>query len=390
MPDYDVVICGCGPAGATAGLVLARQGRNVLMLDRAAFPRKKLCGGLLTWKSSRLLETVQGLSTARLTDEGLIDFTAHAYSILSNQNTLASGPLSAPFHLIDRAPFDARLLELAREAGAELRENAPVVSCDPVAGTVQLETGEIFSATYVIGADGANSLVRRAFSHVDRAAFQRDMAPAIEISLTPDQFPRAVTHPELHIGFLKAGYGWVFPNTDRVLVGVCGLRHHRENFSEIFTDYLRSLDVDPLHAAPYHGHPLPYGNWLDAPYHGRALLAGDAGGFVEPLLGEGIFYALCTGLYAAEAVDQALETGGDPGPAYARRIGEQILPELQASDRLRWWLFRAMRFLGSGSIGLFVNSAAPRLVEMVHGVRSYSLLKKKRWDFLEESRFSKD
>jgi flavin-dependent dehydrogenase len=126
---------------------------------------------------------------------------------------------------------------------------------------------------------------------------------------------------------------------------------------------------------------LPYGNYLHDPVFGRALLAGDAGGFVEPLFGEGIFYALCTGMYAGEAVAKGFKTGNRPGPEYSRRLHHCVMPEIAASDRLRGVLFRGIKRVGPRGLGWIANALKTPLAEMVHGMRSYVWLRKKHWDF---------
>jgi geranylgeranyl reductase family protein len=385
---YDVIICGCGPAGSAAGLALARSGHSVLMLDRKHFPRRKLCGGLLTWKSVRLLETLCGETPATLTDAGIINHRSDRFVIRTWDRLLAEGGMPYPFHFIDRAAFDAHLLAHAARAGAEIRQGARVTACDPGEhggrpARVTLADGTTLEADHVIGADGANSVVRASFAGIDRKRFSQYMAPAIEISIPPSALPRPVTCPELYIGFMEAGYGWVFPNHNSVLVGLCGLRRNKVNFSSVFKDYLDFLKINSGMALPLRGHPLPYGNYVDEPVCGRAMLTGDSGGFVEPLLGEGIFYALCTGLYAGDAVSQAMEDKTAPGPLYVERLRRDILPELRASDRLRWLLFRLMKLAGPGPLGLFVGAGSSRLAEMVHGMRSFSWLRRKRWDFID-------
>ncbi len=380
MQKYDVVICGCGPAGSAAGIVLAGRGYSVAMLDRARFPRKKLCGGLLTWKTVKLLETAFGEPPDSLTKAGIINHTSDRYSIKTFHRPLAEGSVPYPFYFVDRMLFDAHLLSRAREAGADVIEAACVTAADPTSGIVTMRKGETVQGQYILGADGANSVVRRSFQGIDRSRFRKFMAPALEISLSPPEFPRKVEHPELTIGFLDAGYGWVFPNRDRVVVGMCGLRHKGENFSRIFHSYLEYLGLNPK-GIKSHGYPLPYGNYLGDPVQGRILLAGDAGGFVEPLFGEGIFFALCSGFYAGEAMADGLAKGTHPGPNYSSRLHQYLIPELKASDRLRRSLSLAMRSLGPLSIGAFVNIGASVLGKMVHGVRSYSWLRKKYWDF---------
>lgn len=378
---YDVIICGCGPAGAAAGITLSRKGYSVVMLDRATFPRKKLCGGLLTWKSMQLLESVFGETVESLTEKGIINYASDQYAIRTFDNPLAEGTLPFPFHFVDRTVFDNHLLDHAKMAGAEVREGAKVVGCDPVNGRVSLADGEVLEGRYVIGADGANSVVRRTFPTFDRDRFRKYMAPALEISLNPEDFPAPVKKPQLYVGFLDAGYGWVFPNKDKVVLGICGLRLKEENFANIFEEYIGKLGVSSKAVPEFHGHPLPYGNALNNPVHGRTLLVGDAGGYVEPLFGEGLFFSMCTGFYAGEAVLKGLERRCEPGPEYASRLHRQIMPEINASDRLRWILFRAVKYIGPGALGLFVNAGANPLADMVHGIRSYSWLRKKEWDF---------
>jgi geranylgeranyl reductase family protein len=381
---YDAIICGGGPAGSAAALALARSGARVAALDRERFPREKLCGGLLTWKSVRLLERVFGETPDSLAQAGAVVGSADRYAISTLKAPLAGGGLPFPFHFVDRPAFDDLLLKKGVAAGAEFFGGVTVDHVDPLKGVVYTKDGTEMSAEWIVGADGANSVVRRSFRPLDRIRMRRLMAPALEVTLEAGDFPRPVDAPELYVGFLDAGYGWVFPHGGRVVAGICGLRRKRENFRDLFREYLDFLGVDPAGTPEFRGHPLPYGNYVQDPAHGRVLLAGDAGGFVEPLFGEGIFFALCTGWYAGRAVAGALRTGTMPGPVYARRLHRQIIPELRGSDRLRWFLFRAVQLAGTRSLGLFVNSAATPLAEMVHGMRSYRWLRRKRWDFLED------
>lgn len=387
VKGYDVLVAGAGPAGSAAATVLAGRGFSVGLVDRAEHPRCKLCGGLLTGKSMDALWRIFGLAEADLAARGGLFHQTPDYRFLHQGRELARGAAAEPFRFIDRPAFDALLFATAVARGAVPLTGRAVAACDAGAGTLTLKDGEILQARFVIGADGANSVTRRAL-HVDRAAWRRNLAAAIEVELSvdrgPGSFPRHVSVPELHVGAPDvpgAGYGWVFPGPNGPKVGICGLRREERDFGAVFADYLRLLGVQNPESVPLRGHPLPYGNALARPFSGRLLLAGDAGGFVEPLFGEGIFYSMATGAHAATAVCRALHSGADAGAEYQGLLARTVRPELVWSNRLRWGLFWAMRHLGPGPIRHFVQSAPAALAAMVHGRRSFCLLRKKDWEW---------
>lgn len=382
MCNADVIIAGAGPAGSTAARVLARQGISVLVVDKAALPRPKLCGGLLTWKAMRLLEHVHGLRPAELIASRVVDTVTDGFALHHRQRCLAEGRFAYPFHLVDRTRFDAFLLDQARAAGAEVLAACAVRGVDPD-GLLDTECGRL-RGRFVIGADGVNSVVRKQCSVV-RHRWNKDLAAAIEIAVPWVESPRRTDRPELFAGVLPAGYGWLFPNRDRAILGICGLPGHTRNFRQAFVDFLDVLGVADPHGFvrrhPLKGHPLPYGNALDRPWTGNTLLVGDAAGLADPLLGEGIFYALLSGWYAAEAIAQTLRGGPHPGPTYQARLHRFVGPEMRGASRLRWLLFGLEKCVSPGALGGYFRLRTGTLAEMVHGIRSYAWGRKKTWDF---------
>lgn len=375
--EFDVVIAGAGPAGAAAAGLLARRGRSVALLDRRDFPRDKLCGGLLTWKTTQAL-TAAGLDAAAL--DAVTDHVAQRFEVFHRRQLLLDGEAPHPFRFVKRRVLDQRLLDLARQAGARFFPGRTVASCDPSQGELRTAEGETFRGRFALGADGAGSPVRKCLG-LEGPSWRRGLAAAVEVHLPPGGLPQAPAHPRLYIHCARAGYGWVFPNSDGSVVGVCGLIRANRDFSRLCREFLEFLNVPDSRNIPLRGHPLPYGNWLSAPHSGRILLAGDAAGLVEPLFGEGIFFALHSGRLAARALDQALETNKDPGPAYAAALSHQILPELRAANSLRWLLFGLLQGPGPRLLGRAVSLAAKPLAEAVHGLRSYRFLRPKAWEW---------
>ncbi len=380
VKEFDVVISGCGPAGSAAGRTLASRGYSVALLDRKAFPRNKLCGGLLTWKSMQALEKIFSMTKESMLEQELINYESHGYSIFySNSATLLKGDADYPFHYINRETFDMALLEKAKQAGAEVFTNRQVVKCDSQAGELTTESGEVFRGKFIIGADGANSLVRKVLD-IDKKAWNKNLASAIEITVDRKKSPVQVDHAHLYVGFIRAGYCWVFPNKDNIIIGICGLNQVNANINTLFRIFLDYLGFDNPEKIKLTGHPLPYGNHLKNPCKDRVLLVGDAGGFVEPLFGEGIFYALTTGRYAAEAIVSDFENKKGTCRNYISRLGKFIYPELAYSNLLRWFLLTILKSLGHIPLRIFVNVRTKKLSEMVHGIRSYRMLLKKFWD----------
>ena len=379
--NHDVIIIGAGPAGSTAAHVLAAKGVNVLVLDKAEFPRDKLCAGLLTWKAVDVLERVYGDTPEGLLATGVFNAAPTGYCIRFRDRVIAKGEMFYPFHLTRRRVFDKHLLDRALRAGADVRQGSAVCAVDPGTGTVRLADGREFRGRYVIGCDGAASLVRRACPF-DGAAWKAGMGGALEFSIDRDD-PRLAAsahadlradYPTVYAGFLRAGYGWVFPHADKLVIGIGGhsARHGRE-FRAKFREFVEFLGLPRELADTAKGHGLPYGNYITRPWHGRVFLAGDAAGLVETLFGEGIYYALRSGELAGEAVCAALTRGTDPAELYAKGLDRDILPELIWSQRLRRLLYASQTW-GFMPLLCFVRGGGRLLAEMVHGLRSYRLL----------------
>ena len=328
--DADLIVVGSGPAGTAAAITARRRGLEVLVLDKATFPRDKTCGDGLTTGALRRLEEL-GLPLAALPSLAVVREAV----LVSPRGRRVSLPFPADgLHagVVPRLELDASLMALARSMGAEVREASAVarVQQNGTAVSVELEDGSTVRAPWLVAADGHYSTVRR---QVDANA-----KPAIGEWSAFRQYFSGVDDPRLWVLFerdLLPGYAWVFPLPDgRANVGIAVRRRKGGAGKQIAAQWRTLLDRPSVRAVlgpraepdgPYRAWPIPSNLDLDALAFGRVLIAGDAAGVVDPLTGEGIAQALTTGIDAVTAITG----GGDVGAAYRAAVKRGLDADLR-------------------------------------------------------------
>ena len=339
-PDrFDVVVVGAGPAGSAAAIAARDAGFDVLLVDKATFPRDKTCGDGLTTGALRLLEHL-GLDLGALPSYASVRETV----LVSPSGRQVAVPLPNGGQyagVVPRADLDAALLRLAHRRGAHTREGAALtgltVHADGV--TVELADGMAASARFVIAADGHFSAVRRLL---------RPDAPAdLGTWHAFRQYFRGVDDPRLWVFFerdLLPGYAWVFPLPGgRANVGFGVPRGPGIDGKQLKDTWRHLLERDRVRAVlgpsaePDGAHrawPIPAHLDPARLADERVLYAGDAAAVVDPMTGEGIAQALETGIAAARAIAR----GGDAAAVssrYRRSVEQALRADLRVSAMLQ-------------------------------------------------------
>jgi geranylgeranyl reductase family protein len=308
---WDLVVVGGGPAGASAalGALAADPSLSVLMLDRRDFPRDKACGDGI---APHVFDLLAEVDVTGIVD----DWTPVRRFALTRGEVGVDRDMARPNWVVPRTIFDQRLVEAAQAAGAELiRRRVRGLEIQPGFVTVD---GDL-EARFVVGADGAYSVVRRdlglaagpvALAIRGYAPTPAGRAASQVIAYGPGRQPSYAWSFDRGDGWSNVGYGEQL-TPDRPRPSRADLMAHLEALLPGATDGGKS----------WWGHHLPLSGWSWRPRPGPVMLAGDAAGLINPMTGEGIYYAVATGLLAGRAVAEALrKDSADAGSSYRHEV----------------------------------------------------------------------
>lgn len=310
--DWDLVIVGAGPAGSTAALsaLRAKPGARVLLLDRSPIGRDKVCGDGIAPHAVAELAAL-GVDAVRRAEH------VASVRLVGPGGSDAGALTTSPGYVIPRAEFDERLLRAALEAGADFE-------LDKVTAITGGVVNDRWSAPVIIGADGSNSVVRRAIGQP--ANHGRALAVAIRgYAPTPAGRPNELT---IRWDSQRAGglcYAWAFPTahgTTNVGYGMSSAapQHSRAHLEKRLHELLPEYDLDGVE---FTGHTLPLTVRRPSPAvatrAGAVLLVGDAASLINPFTGEGIYSAIASGALAGAAA-----VGDAPGRRYARALASRF------------------------------------------------------------------
>ena len=350
-----MIIVGAGPAGSTAALYAHRLGLNCILLDKAVFPRDKICGDALSGKSVRLmreLNLLEGVEKLEGSEINRITFGSPSHSqfdvhLKGNKNNdyITKG------YVVPRKIFDNFLFKKADEL-TETRQgftvNDIIYQNDNISGVkgTNIEgKEEILNAPIIMGCDGANSIIARKLG-----LYEMDMEnTAVAIRCYYEGVEGLSNQIELHyVSEVKPGYFWLFPAGDgKANIGI-GLskndakkedRTLRQIMDEIVqSDYFRSRfgNARPLEKPV--GWNLPLGR-IQRKNHGNGfMLLGDAAGLVDPFTGEGIGNAMVAAKHAMQVASKAKnhkDYSERSFSEYDQLLWDDIGGELRTSTKLQ-------------------------------------------------------
>jgi flavin-dependent dehydrogenase len=371
MTVRRIAIVGGGPSGALCAEQLASSGFAVTLFDEH-LAWEKPCGGGLTHKAVR--------GYPFLLDGPYPKKAIHRVELISSQGDRALLPLDNPIVIYSRAVLNGLLLERAASAGCRV-VRAHVTSVDIAGKSPSLTAeGATHEADFLILAAGARNVF---------FPTTRPFAPE-DLEITVGYFVPCCAE-SIQVKFVRGlqGYIWSFPRADHLSVGICGgmSRHTSRELQAYLAEFLREERIS-VRDARFYSHVLPSPrahtlasrriagpNWA---------LIGDAAGWVDPITGEGLYYALRSGELLAQSL-----ISGQP-EAYACRVRDDFSADLQIAARIARRFYHG-RFLGGAvttrMIQFIDRSATFRALmgELFSGAQNYASLKRRLWRQFDDS-----
>lgn len=360
-----VAVLGGGPAGAMAAAKLASAGVETVLLDEK-LAWEKPCGGGVTWKAYDRYPFLLNNSVPKrlVTHTGLDDPRAGRAMV----------HLTRPLVIYSRKELNALLLDRAAGMGARLlKERVQAVRRDGDEWTVLTRNGPI-RADYVIVAMGARNPLKEFGSEFGAG----DTLTALGYHVDAPQ-----SHIDLQFFPRFEGYSWIFPRCGRASVGIGGKGESAQTMRRRLEQWMDRRGL-PYKNAPFYAHMIPAlepASWANNRVSGEGwMAAGDTAGLVDPVTGEGIYYALRSGEMAAETLLDGSVAWASKHLAYREALRREIMDELEAGSRLAPKLY-LRPFLFSGMTARMIQFIrhSPAVSEVMQnlfaGSQSYRDLK---------------
>ncbi len=299
---YDIVVIGAGPAGSTAAILAKKKGFKVALLDRAVFPRDKICGDQIIINSLASLE-VAGVDFTELIKQSVVTDDLEFYSNETNAVTFDLRESPVKIFSCKRLTFDSFLFTTAQNLGVDCFEGINNTSFkDQTVEFNQNNSKNKLSYSYLIGADGATSLVRRTFFN------QLNLSKAIATR----SYVNFIGNKNKMKGFYfkeigKGGYFWIFPVNETiansgVIVFTDEWKQHFKDLQSAHLFFAKKLKHYIAYPEKIETWQTPFLLSKESLVNTNTLLVGDAAGLVNPMLGHGIDSAIASSKIAIDCI----------------------------------------------------------------------------------------
>jgi geranylgeranyl reductase family protein len=336
-----VAVLGGGPAGAFAAERLARAGMDTVVLDEK-LAWEKPCGGGLTYKAySRYPFLLENSVPKKIVNETCLAAPRAGAVKLD---------LGRPLLIYSRMDLNRMLLDRAEQAGAQL-EKTRVLGIDRSGSGWRLKTSHgVLDADFCIVATGARNSLRNVGTEWTAA----DTMYALGYFV-----PSAQNHIDIQFLPNLEGYIWVFPRCGHLSVGICGKGEPAHSLRARLERYMNEKGISYKDAS-FYGHMLPsleHSGWKNNRLAGDGWLAvGDAGGLVDPITGEGLYYAMRSGDLASQVVMSDSHSLAERAQAYRNLLRRDFMADLEFGATLAKRVF----------LGRFLFSTVPaRMIDFI-------------------------
>ena len=290
--EYDVLIAGAGPAGIACGITLQKIGIKCLIIDKAIFPREKLCGGLLTSKAfKKIMELTNEKSD--IVDSATME-VCRKVGIAKNNDILNTSEINVPIRIIDRTILDSNLVEYYKNIGGKIIEGEKYKNYDFENKIVNTDKNE-YKVKYFV-----NSATK---------SENKNVGFCLETFIKKDDVPLSDSNTVIiDFGIINKGYLWIFPAGDYVKIGYGNLYNKKYDYRKNFLNYLQKIKVKNLEKYTIKGAFVPYGKCESKHYiNDFCILLGDQAMMADPLYGEGLYFAYKTGITLANELKHSFE-----------------------------------------------------------------------------------
>ncbi|MDI1255382.1 MAG: NAD(P)/FAD-dependent oxidoreductase [Flavobacterium sp.] len=364
MRIFDVAVVGSGPSGVSAALELAKSGLSTVIIEKETLPRYKTCGGGFVYRGLRNIP----FDIASVVEREFCSTDVFFDSIGVKVTTERNFPIIT---MVMRDAFDNLIVEKAIENGAVLLQGQAVLNIvfDGTMQTIQTSE-ETIQAQFIIAADGALSPVAKMTGWTET----RTLIPALEyeIEVPEADFERLSQTVRFDVDAVPMGYGWCFPKKNHLSigVGVISKKNKKIDLKAHYRRYLATLGITTVIKEAGFGFVIPISPRTDGFVSKNVFLIGDAAGFADPIVAEGISNAILSGILAAKAIAESNRDAVLAAQLYQSKLDNTILKEVNTAALFSKLFYEKTRIRNLVPIKYY-QVFAEALTDLFMGDRTY-------------------